>query len=143
MDSTKYVYMLECLCCMPLSWLAHLLADAQLVAQHMMLVLSQHSALHDQILQAPLEALTRLTCDKQIRCATECVQCHNALHWIIQSSMLPQKRTKCSQATSKSGVRQNVLVGNADVGQLKLCDFGFARPLPANNGSITDYVSTR
>ena len=34
-------------------------------------------------------------------------------------------------------------VGHADVGQLKLCDFGFARPLPANNGSITDYVSTR
>lgn len=29
------------------------------------------------------------------------------------------------------------------MGQLKLCDFGFARQLPSNNGSITDYVSTR
>ena len=38
---------------------------------------------------------------------------------------------------------QGASVGNAGVGQLKLCDFGFARPLPANNGSITDYVSTR
>jgi len=34
-------------------------------------------------------------------------------------------------------------VGDASVGQLKLCDFGFARQLPSNNGSITDYVSTR
>ncbi|KAL0026283.1 hypothetical protein WJX77_008174 [Trebouxia sp. C0004] len=33
--------------------------------------------------------------------------------------------------------------GDASVGQLKLCDFGFARQLPSNNGSITDYVSTR
>ena len=33
--------------------------------------------------------------------------------------------------------------GNCNVGQLKLCDFGFARQLPTNNGSITDYVSTR
>jgi serine/threonine protein kinase len=33
----------------------------------------------------------------------------------------------------------------SSVGQLKLCDFGFARQLPANVGdaSITDYVSTR
>jgi cyclin-dependent kinase-like len=31
------------------------------------------------------------------------------------------------------------------VGQLKLCDFGFARQLPPNPAevSITDYVSTR
>lgn len=31
------------------------------------------------------------------------------------------------------------------VGHLKLCDFGFARQLPANaaDESITDYVSTR
>lgn len=35
------------------------------------------------------------------------------------------------------------IVGDASVGQLKLCDFGFARQLPSNNGSITDYVSTR
>ena len=34
---------------------------------------------------------------------------------------------------------------SSSVGQLKLCDFGFARQLPANVGdaSITDYVSTR
>lgn len=33
----------------------------------------------------------------------------------------------------------------SSVGQLKLCDFGFARQLPANPAevSITDYVSTR
>ncbi|KAL3156963.1 hypothetical protein ABBQ38_001221 [Trebouxia sp. C0009 RCD-2024] len=40
-------------------------------------------------------------------------------------------------------INPSVHPGNAGVGQLKLCDFGFARPLPANNGSITDYVSTR
>jgi len=26
---------------------------------------------------------------------------------------------------------------------LKLCDFGFARPLPAKGGDMTDYVATR
>ena len=33
--------------------------------------------------------------------------------------------------------------GTDAVGQLKLCDFGFARQLPEKNVSITDYVSTR
>ena len=26
---------------------------------------------------------------------------------------------------------------------LKLCDFGFARPLPSQGGDMTDYVATR
>ena len=34
--------------------------------------------------------------------------------------------------------------GGGPVGKLKLCDFGFARQLPANRDvDITDYVSTR
>lgn len=49
----------------------------------------------------------------------------------------------CHRAIYFTTVGAFASVGNAAVGQLKLCDFGFARPLPANNGSITDYVSTR
>ncbi len=41
------------------------------------------------------------------------------------------------------GGNASAFAGDASVGQLKLCDFGFARQLPSNNGSITDYVSTR
>lgn len=34
--------------------------------------------------------------------------------------------------------------GVGTAGQLKLCDFGFARQLPSSpDSSITDYVSTR
>ncbi|KAL0031331.1 hypothetical protein WJX79_004333 [Trebouxia sp. C0005] len=40
-------------------------------------------------------------------------------------------------------INPSVHPGDASVGQLKLCDFGFARQLPSHNGSITDYVSTR
>jgi cyclin-dependent kinase-like len=40
---------------------------------------------------------------------------------------------------------ENLLIHTrpGDVGQLKLCDFGFARLLPGPDQSITDYVSTR
>jgi serine/threonine protein kinase len=45
----------------------------------------------------------------------------------------PQLHLSCAGASGSS------------VGQLKLCDFGFARQLPSNAAevSITDYVSTR
>jgi cyclin-dependent kinase-like len=33
--------------------------------------------------------------------------------------------------------------GGDTIGHLVLCDFGFARTLPSNGGSMTDYVSTR
>jgi cyclin-dependent kinase-like len=40
---------------------------------------------------------------------------------------------------------ENLLIESraGEAGKLKLCDFGFARTLPANGESITDYVSTR
>jgi len=36
---------------------------------------------------------------------------------------------------------ENLLISKQ--GALKLCDFGFARPLPSHGGDMTDYVATR
>lgn len=36
---------------------------------------------------------------------------------------------------------ENLLISKTD--QVKICDLGFARKMPATNGKMTDYVATR
>jgi len=63
--------------------------------------------------------------------------CHS--HGIIHRDIKPENLLVAAAGASAPGA-----AGPPSVGRLKLCDFGFARPLPPHPGvAITDYVSTR
>lgn len=61
-------------------------------------------------------------------------QLTQALHWCHTSNVMHRDIKP-----------ENLLIEYhpGEAGALKLCDFGFARNMPAGNESITDYVSTR